>query len=342
MIKVLFLILLSSNLAELKAVERVFLDPGIDPLSDEMVNAINSLNTTWKAKRNFVGVSFDYVKGLLGVAPDDISLPEADIQIAEDIPESFDARKAWANCTSISNIRDQGVCGSCWAFGAVEAMSDRICIASGGNLQVELSAEDLLSCCSYCGRECSSGRVARAWDYWEFNGIVTGGAFAGAGCKPYKYAPCEHNTAGLTLSNCSSVIPEKPVCVGKCQPDYNKSYEDDKYYGKNIRNIGGARRVEKIQTEIMTNGPVEATFIVYSDFPSYSSGVYQHHSRVSILEHAIRILGWGVEDGVDYWLVANSWNTYWGDQGYFKIRRGINECNIEDKVYAGTPDFSRP
>ncbi len=48
MIEVLLLILLSSNLAELKAVERVFLDPGIDPLSDEMVNAINSLNTTWK------------------------------------------------------------------------------------------------------------------------------------------------------------------------------------------------------------------------------------------------------------------------------------------------------
>ena len=47
------------------------------------------------------------------------------------IPEFFDARKKWPNCKTIQQIRDQGSCGSCWAFGAVEAISDRICIASG-------------------------------------------------------------------------------------------------------------------------------------------------------------------------------------------------------------------
>ncbi|XP_015792235.1 cathepsin B [Tetranychus urticae] len=345
MIEVLLLILLSSNLAELKAVERVFLDPGIDPLSDEMVNAINSLNTTWKAKRNFVGVSFDYVKGLLGVAPDDdVSLPEADnqIQIAEHIPERFDAREAWPYCSSISNIRDQGSCGSCWAVAAVGAMSDRICIASEGHHQVELSAEDLLACCSDCRDDCKAGYASRAWDYWEDYGIVTGGAFEGAGCKPYKYEPCKHNSTCpkgecFTISYCNESKAEKPICEKKCQPNYREDYEKDKYYGKKGKPIFGSRRAENIQTEVMTNGPVEASFSVYSDFFCYSSGVYQQKSNVYQGEHAVRIIGWGVENGVDYWLVANSWNTYWGDQGYFKILRGEDECNIETKIYFGTP-----
>ncbi|XP_015792203.1 cathepsin B isoform X1 [Tetranychus urticae] len=343
MIKVLFLILLSSNLAELKAVERVFLDPGIDPLSDEMVNAINSLNTTWKAKRNFVGVSLDYVRGLLGVISDDnISLPEADIQIAEDIPERFDAREQWPYCSSISNIRDQGACGSCWAFNAAAAMSDRICIASGGELQVELSAEDVLACAPRMlvpANGCDGGSAVFAWNYWNDYGIVT------SGCKPYKYAPCNHTAAGLALPHCANLKPEEPKCEEKCQPKYSESYENDKYYGKKCGHIGkydnGVHRVAKIQTEIMTNGPVEASFIPYSDFFSYSEGVYEPVYGKEEIEHAVRIIGWGVENGVDYWLAANSWNTYWGDQGYFKIRRGTDECNIEDKVYAGTPDFSR-
>lgn len=50
--------------------------------------------------------------------------------------------------------------------------------------------------------------------------------------------------------------------------------------------------------------------------------------------HAIRIVGWGTEDGVAYWKVANSWNPYWGENGYFRILRGKNECGIEGQVTA--------
>lgn len=57
----------------------------------------------------------------------------------------------FSNCESLFMIRDQSQCGSCWAFGAVESMSDRICIASNGTIQVVLSADDLLSCCRSCG-----------------------------------------------------------------------------------------------------------------------------------------------------------------------------------------------
>lgn len=57
--------------------------------------------------------------------------------------------------------------------------------------------------------------------------------------------------------------------------------------------------------------------------------------------HAVKIIGWGVENGTKYWLVANSWNNKWGENGLFRILRGVNECNIEDRVVAGLPSIPK-
>lgn len=74
----------------------------------------------------------------------------------------------------------------------------------------------------------------------------------------------------------------------------------------------------------------------------YITGVYQHLKGKMLGGHAIRILGWGVDgtSNTPYWLVANSWNTDWGDHGYFKIKRGSNECGIESDISAGIPKSS--
>jgi len=89
--------------------------------------------------------------------------------------------------------------------------------------------------------------------------------------------------------------------------------------------------------EIFKNGPVETAFTVYEDFLTYKSGVYQHVTGAALGGHAVKFMGWGVLNGVKYWNVANSWNPTWGDQGYFKILRGVDECGIEDEVNAGIP-----
>lgn len=72
---------------------------------------------------------------------------------------------------------------------------------------------------------------------------------------------------------------------------------------------------------------------------SFLTGVYSHTSGRRIGGHAVKILGWGIEQSssgkTPYWLVANSWNPDWGDKGFFKIRRGNNECNIESGIVAG-------
>ncbi|KAJ1367913.1 hypothetical protein KIN20_028941 [Parelaphostrongylus tenuis] len=93
------------------------------------------------------------------------------------IPDSFDARVQWPHCPSISYIRDQSQCGSCWAFASAEAMSDRVCIASHGNKTVELSADDILSCCYACGLGCYGGYPIYAWQYFVETGVVTGGLY---------------------------------------------------------------------------------------------------------------------------------------------------------------------
>jgi len=115
-----------------------------------VIDEVNAANTTWTAGFNgrFFGVKMSAVRSWLGVLPDS-KLPEViRTAKADAIPDTFDSRTAWPNCASISTIRDQANCGSCWAFGAVEAMSDRICIASGQTNQVQLSAQHLVSCTS--------------------------------------------------------------------------------------------------------------------------------------------------------------------------------------------------
>ena len=77
--------------------------------------------------------------------------------------------------------------------------------------------------------------------------------------------------------------------------------------------------VESIKIEILANGPVETGFTVYADFFNYTGGIYQHLSGAAEGGHAVKIVGWGVEGTKHFWIVANSWGPYWGEEGYFRI-----------------------
>ncbi|XP_063919706.1 cathepsin B-like [Zophobas morio] len=312
----------------------------INPLSQEFIDSINNAQTMWKAGQNFhENTSMSFIRGLMGVDPYNIyhmpSLKTINLD-GIDIPEEFDARKEWPYCPTIGEIRDQGSCGSCWAFGAVEAMSDRVCIHSKGDNIFRFSAEDLISCCTSCGKGCKGGLTGSAWNYWVTTGIVSGENYGShKGCRPYQIPPCDHKVNTTHPPSCNQTS-DTPACVKKCEDGYEVRYKADRHFGQEIYKIGNS--VEAIQIEIMTNGPVEATFMGYEDFVSYKSGVYKHVKGKSTGPHAVKILGWGVESNTPYWLVANSWNTDWGDlKGFFKILRGVNECGIEAQVVAGVP-----
>merc|ERR1711874_762121 len=109
-----------------------------------------------------------------------------------------------------------------------------------------------------------------------------------------------------------------------------------KYFAKNSYALKG---VSNVQADLVANGPVQTAFNVYKSFMSYKSGVYTKHSWELLPEggHAVKAVGWGTEEGTEYWLIANSWDTTWGLDGYFKIKRGTNEGRIETQgpPYAG-------
>lgn len=287
--------------------------PAID---DELIARINSNPaSSWVAGHNdrLEGMSLRDFSKLLGVHMTKITLP-VKTQPKMAVPTSFDARQKWPGC--IGAVLDQGHCGSCWAFGACESLGDRFCIQTKGATNISLS-EQLLVSCDDTNDGCDGGDLMTAWKYLVKDGTVT------SACYPYDMGTCQH-------PGCSEW--NTPTCNTTCQN--GDPFAKYKYYAKDAYAISS--KVEDIQTEIMTNGPVEVAFEVYSDFANYKSGVYIHTNGTLLGGHAVKNIGWGVSAaGVDYWIIQNSWNTAWGMDGYFLIRRGTDECGIESNVVAG-------
>ena len=75
------------------------------------------------------------------------------------------------------------------------------------------------------------------------------------------------------------------------------------------------------------------SFTVYEDFLTYTGGVYQHTTGAALGGHAIKVIGWGVDNGTPYWLCTNSWNNEWGLNGFFMIKQG--NCGINNGMVAG-------
>ena len=97
-----------------------------------------------------------------------------------------------------------------------------------------------------------------------------------------------------------------------------------------------------MQRDIMEYGSITGAFIVYADFPHYESGIYKHVQGQQLGGHAIKIIGWGTENGQDYWLIVNSWTEKWGEKGTFRIARGVDECGIESMaVHGGHVKYSQ-
>ena len=154
-----------------------------------------------------------------------------------------------------------------------------------------------------------TGMLPAAWKYLSNTGSVTDT------CFPY--------TAGGGNA---------PACPNACKDSEDWASAKHKATGGYALNS-----VTAMQQEIMTNGPIQVAFNVYKSFMSYKSGVYKHTTGQALGGHAVELIGYGTENGEDYWLVKNSWNEEWGDGGTFKIARGSNECGIEE--HAASIDF---
>ena len=141
---------------------------------------------------------------------------------------------------------------------------------------------------------------------------------------------CAHHIDVEGLPGCPSTATIQPQCESSCATNHFIDYASDKVKAHSFYKING---VDSIKKEIMTHGTVTAAFTIYMDFLTYNSGVYQHMSGEAEGGHAIKIIGWGVEEGLDYWLCVNSWNDTWGESGLFKIKMG--DSGINNSVWAG-------
>jgi len=323
-----------------------------------LVDHINKLGT-WKAQYNkqFIRAKLNDLKRLAGVKPDiarvyanDPSvqsdfIPDFFSKISDsDIPKEFDSRTKWPECSNqINKIFDQSLCGSCWAVSSSTALADRFCIKSEGRVQVDLSVANLISCCTECGVGCVGGYPIKAYAYMQEEGIVSGTNYTNPeGCLPYPFPPCEHGN-GDEKGNypiCYGRSYKPKACTKQCRKGFKREFEDDKYYA--LTSYTFKNDPKNIQKELMTNGPLVFTALrMYEDFLYYRQGVYEHKAGRYLGLHAVRVIGWGEENNTPYWLVANSWNTDWGADGYFKIKRGNNECGIETIADVGIPDLER-
>lgn len=284
-------------------------NPSSHPISQKTIDAIKAANTSWTpmeehhnplAKTSHSELNRQRLGTIIqGSLP---GYPEA--PVANGFPVNFDSRTEWPG--QIHPVRDQAQCGSCWAFGASEALTDRFTIASKGATDVVLSAQDLVSC-DNDNYGCQGGYLANAWNYLESTGAVSDESF------PY-------SSGTGNVETCPANLGKKY----KCQAGTVQQYSS----------------VDAIKTAVQANGPVETQFSVYGDFYNYKSGVYQHVTGDLEGGHAVKIIGWGHDDAsnLDYWLIANSWGTGWGEEGFFQIKQG--DCGVDSNAYACQADLS--
>ncbi|RZC32729.1 Peptidase C1 and/or Propeptide C1 domain containing protein, partial [Asbolus verrucosus] len=242
----------------------------INVLSDEFIDSINKVQSFWKAGKVWPeNTTREFLNRLSGSVDPKLFQHEHkgrilhphQFRMRSDIPESFDLRHRWPQCTTIGKVRSQGYCGSCWALVPASVLTDRFCIASKGKVRFEFSAEDILTCCSRgCvskrNNYCDGGRADKAWKFLIKEGGVSGGEYkSNEGCKPYP----------IEIFKADAVPGCRRACTNK---NYPVPYSKDKRFVKYDTQIW-TKSVSQIQTEIMDNGPVDAYMNVYKDFEVY-------------------------------------------------------------------------
>jgi len=202
------------------------------------------------------------------------------------LPASLD----WRNVNGhnyVSAVKNQGMCGSCWAFAVTAGLESRALIANaapGGNL--DLSEQMVLSC-SGAGT-CDGGWPDLANKYLVASGSPQEGFF------PYSASDAACSLAKKGWQNDSFRIANWQYVVQNAKPD-----------------------VDTIKNALLASGPLVTTMQVYDDFYYYGSGVYKHVSGDYVGGHAILIVGW--DDAAQAFIVKNSWDTTWGENGFFRI-----------------------
>ncbi|XP_026139808.1 cathepsin S-like [Carassius auratus] len=214
------------------------------------------------------------------------------------VPDSLD----WREKGYVSSVKDQGACGSCWAFSAVGALEGQLMNTTGK--LIDLSAQNLVDCSSSYGNEgCNGG-----WKNAAFQYVIDNGGIDSESSYHYEgvQGTCRYDPSKRAAS---------------CRKYYSVRKGDEEALKQAVANIG------PISVSIDATRP---------QFIMYHSGVYNDPSCSKTTNHAVLVVGYGAIAGQDFWLVKNSWGTRFGDGGYIRMARNQNNmCGIAS--YASYP-----
>ncbi|KAL9252652.1 Thiol protease aleurain-like-like protein [Drosera capensis] len=204
--------------------------------------------------------------------------------------------KDWREVGIVTPVKNQGHCGSCWTFSTTGALEAAYSQAFGKS--VSLSEQQLVDCAgAFNNFGCSGGLPSQAFEYVKYNGgLDTEEAYPYAG----KDGECKFSSENVGVR----VVDSVNITLGA---------EDE------------------LKHAVAFVRPVSVAFQVVNGFRFYKDGVYTSDSCGSTpmdVNHAVLAVGYGVENGVPYWLIKNSWGGDWGDNGYFKMELGKNMCGV--------------
>jgi cathepsin X len=248
-----------------------------------------------------------------------------------EVPDNLD----WRNMNGTNFLswnKNQHIpvyCGSCWAQGSTSALADRfnILLKDTSATPVALDAQVIVNC--RAGGSCEGGNPGGVYEFAAENGIPD------SSCEQYVAVDGDGKcTAKEHCKDCTwPPCPVGETCQDKCWAVDYKHYYTSHYYS-----LSGAT---KMKAEIMKYGPISCGIHADTKFEAYTGGIYSEFKLLPMINHEISVVGWGVEDGTEFWIGRNSWGTYWGEGGFFRMATGMYGLGIEHDCVAGIPSFTK-
>jgi len=260
---------------------------------------------------------------------------------ATDLPAHWDWRNVNGKSYVVSdwNQHIPQYCGSCWIHGTVSALNDRIKIMRyAAYPDILLSRQAVLNCVP--GEDatlpppgCNGGDAFQIHKYLHHNRVPD------ESCMPYQAANGECTPFDVCRNCAPTSIPLPGVPMG--------CFAVPGWQGYSVGDYGQVKGEQAMMKEILARGPIACGIACDAEFVAgYSENVLQHEGVFTVdtkyndTDHIVSVTGWGeTASGIKYWIVRNSWGTYWGELGWFKVRRGVNQNLIESGCDWAVPQF---